>query len=496
MSRADAELMLDASTDMLLIVSAETLTVRSANRAAAARLGYSVKALVGTPIVALARGLADVCFWDEVQAGGVGKLTDAEGLYQCADGASLKVVQSVARADDALVIRAREVEPEPQSDEAFGDSAARLRAILEATADGILMLDHAGAVVGMNQRLARLWPISEQLLREHDDAALLKAMCAAMKDDGRRLAGRFGQCDASDETFDVFTLKDGRSFECASRPARHRHQVIGRVFCFADATTRQRAASELVFARDAAEAANRAKSEFLAMMSHEIRTPMNAIIGMASLLDATALDAEQRNCVGTVRSSGEALLSIIDDILDYAKIDARKLALTPRPFSVRDLFDALARLFISQVRDTGVAFEHTVSDEVPTMLVGDPGRLRQILINLIGNAFKFTSAGKISVGVSRVPSLLGDRTGSIRLKVDVRDTGIGIAPSDQALIFTPFSQVDMSSTRSHGGTGLGLPICRMLCDMMDGHIEVDSVVGKGACFSFTVCLQLESVESA
>ncbi|MBT0963622.1 sensor histidine kinase [Denitromonas iodatirespirans] len=489
MSRADIELMLDASAEMLLVINARTLTVRSANRAAAARLGYSVQALAGTPIVALARGLADMCFWDEVQAGGAGRLTDAEGLYQCADGSMMAVVQSVARADDALVIRAREVAASCADEAAPVDAFAQLQAILEATADGILLLDHTGAVAGMNRRLARMWSLPDALLRRRDDAAVRDAMCAALKDDGLRLSGRFAQCAGNDDTFDLLTLKDGRVFECTSRPARHGGQVIGRVFCFSDASVRQRAANELAQARDAAEAASRAKSEFLAMMSHEIRTPMNAIIGMASLLESTGLDDEQQKCVGTIRSSGEALLAVIDDILDFARGDARKLALMARPFRIRELVDAVSGLFAGQARSSGVAFEVSVEHEVPDVLIGDEGRLRQVLINLLGNAFKFTPGGRVSVHVACAASHPGDRSGTQRLSIAVRDTGIGIDPRDQGAIFRPFMQADMSSTRPHGGAGLGLPICTMLCELMQGGIKVDSQPGQGTCFTVDVCLE-------
>jgi PAS domain S-box-containing protein len=261
------------------------------------------------------------------------------------------------------------------------------------------------------------------------------------------------------------------------------YQAVGH-----DVTVRKEAEAALTRAKEAAEAADRAKSEFLAVVSHEIRTPINGVIGFSKLLRETSLTDEQCGFVDMIGSSGLTLEALISDILDMSKIEAGKIDIDHAPFALRRSVEEVVSFFTPKARGAGLTLTAKIDEDVPALVNGDVNRLRQILVNLIGNAIKFTEHGSVTITLScgRGAMMEGQNRRELRLFFAVTDTGIGIPNEKMCQLFRPFSQVDTSATRRRGGTGLGLIISKRLCELMGGAISVESEPSKGSTFRFTV----------
>ena len=371
-----------------------------------------------------------------------------------------------------------------ESEVLLQDTVSRLGAVLWNVADGIITFDDRGSIRSFNPAAERIFewlehevlgasitqliPVPEEGNR-HDWITVWSSENEGCRRDGTRFP-----IEIAVSTMNV--SDDERMYTAVMR----------------DISERKKVEQALVEAKDKAETAARTKTEFLATMSHEIRTPMNGVLGMTQLLLDMQLDHEQRDIAEMIYSSGESLLSIINDVLDFSKIEAGKLTLEAIPFDLRTTIGDVTGLMSSKALEKGLELLVDYPSDVPYRLIGDMGRIRQVLVNLVGNAVKFTDEGHVVTRVA-LKALERDRA---RLQIVVEDTGVGIEPKDQARLFDAFTQADASTTRRYGGTGLGLAICRQLSALMGGELGVESNSKEGSRFWFTIELPLDQSQPA
>jgi|GEM_PF-1520812 len=399
----------------------------------------------------------------------------------------------VVALGDGIVVTSRDISQRKRDEEQLRLSEARLNMALEATQDALWDWDFVTGEMYVSPRwLARLGldprtpvlPQQEMDARTHPDdiAGVREAVLG-------HLAGR---TPAYEREYRVRDAAGEWSWVLARGQAVERDgngRVTRMLGTASDVTARKHQEAELLRAKEAAERANRAKSEFLANVSHEIRTPMNGILGMVELALDDALAQEQRDRLRLVHDSARSLLAIINDLLDLAKIEAGKFVLDPTRFALREEVELTLRSLALRAQERGLELSCTIATEVPAQVVGDPDRLRQVLVNLVGNAIKFTEQGRVAVRVRAAPGP------APRVVFEIEDTGIGIPPERLRAIFVPFEQADPSTTRRFGGTGLGLTIASRLVGLMGGEIGVASEVGVGSTFTFDVMFAAVSADA-
>lgn len=374
------------------------------------------------------------------------------------------------------------------SESAINQEKNKLLSILTSLADGVLETDTAGKILYANPTAQQLLAIDDLPTNAHHllDFFTLHQTDQTIIENPEQLSNLLSQSQGfrDDNALVCHHSASKLAVSFALSPIKQDNLVSGYVITFRDMSLQKAAEEELRNAKQLAEDAAETKANFLATMSHEIRTPLNGVIGIATLLTDTDLDATQLDYVSTLRRSAEVLFSLINDILDFSKMDAGKLTLESIPFAPTALIHDLNSMFQSQFEQKQLTAAYHLDDKLPTWLLGDEYRLRQVLINLVGNALKFTEKGEVNVSVKLV-GVLGNQC---RVRFSVQDTGIGISETAQARLFEAFTQADGSTTRQFGGTGLGLSISKKIIELMHGKLQLASTLGEGSRFFFDIML--------
>jgi two-component system, sensor histidine kinase and response regulator len=391
-----------------------------------------------------------------------------------------------ARADQGTLELQKEVAERKQAERVLEERTRFLNSLIENTPIGVAAIGADQTVQMCNPAFEKLFLYSQEEILGQPLYELLGApeIRPELDSNRKRIGQGKGTHIVTRRRRSDGTLVDVEAF---SVPILADGKVTSAVLLYQDITERKQAEQELLRAKEEAEAASRAKSEFLANMSHEIRTPMNGIMGMTELVLDTDLDPEQREYLNLAKVSADSLLSLINDILDYSKIEAGKLDIETIDFNLSDCIGETMKTLSLRAHQKGLELAFQIEPDVPDALVGDPGRLRQIIVNLVGNAVKFTETGEVVLSVRNEARPAED----VQLLVTVADTGIGIPKDKQASIFEAFSQADGSMTRKYGGTGLGLTISSRLVQLMGGRIWVESQLGQGSRFHFTSRFKLQ-----
>ena len=477
--------LLDLAYDAI-IVSDVKGRIQFWNRGAEETYGWIAEEAIGQVVHQLLQTKFPVAFVDLVASLSERGKWEGTLRHVARDGSTVAVASrlSLQRTDTGTPHAVLEINRNITEREQAED---RVRLLLDFTAEAIYGVDINGYCTFANPACLRM------LRYESLQAVMGKNMHELVhhsRSDGApkpavhcRVFRAFEKGEGAHVDDEVLWRADGTSFpaEYWAYPVRSGGEVVGGVVTFLDISERKRAEEELIKAKEAAEAASQAKSQFLANMSHEIRTPMNGILGMSALALDTELNPEQRGYISMVKDSADSLLDAINRILDFSKIESGKLDVDAVEFHLRDTLVPTLKTLALRAHQKGLELNCAVSPDVPEALVGDPGLLRQIMVNLVGNAIKFTEHGEVNVQVDRAP----DEEGADSLHFKVQDTGIGIPAEHQARIFDAFTQADGSTTRTYGGTGLGLTISRRLAEMLGGRIWLESEPGEGSTFHFT-----------
>lgn len=399
-----------------------------------------------------------------------------------------------ARVQQRTAALQQEIAERKQVEEDLRWKTAFLEAQANATVDGVLVVAPDGQRLFQNQQLADLWNVPQEIMNDKNDDVLLNYVLKLAKEPEQFMKRiQYLNDHPAESGRDEIEFDNGRILDRYTAPVRGKDgRYYGRVWTFRDITQRKRTEEDLLRAKTAAEVANRAKSEFLANMSHEIRTPLNGVIGMTDLALHSQPDPVLREYLETIKYSADSLLTVINDVLDFSKIEAGKLDLETLDFNLRNLLEETLRPLAVRADEKRIELLCDIAPEVPELVQGDCSRIRQVVLNLVGNAIKFTQLGEVSLKVV----VESEGTDTQILHFTVSDTGIGIPPEKQEAIFEPFTQADTSTTRKYGGTGLGLTISARLVAMMGGKIWFESEEGRGTQFHFTVRLKVVAGQGA